>query len=101
MNRLRNRLILVFILATLLPVCLTVWTMLSLLDLSRGLAPLAELDAVSKSLETTGRELYRVSCEALKRDGEDGRVAVRKLNAADVPTFRDSDDAEHCELAGD
>ena len=61
MNRLRNRLILVFILATLLPLGLTLWTTLSLLDLSRGLAPLAELDAVSRSLETTGRELYHES----------------------------------------
>src|SRR5580692_12383013 len=101
MNRLRNRLILVFILATLLPVCLTIWTMLSLLELSRGLAPLAELDAVSKSLEVTGRELYRVSCEALKKDIEAGRVAPQKLPSSEAQAFWDGGEAERCDLAGD
>ncbi len=47
MNRLRNRLILVFLAASLLPVSLTLWTTLSLLDRSLELAPLKELDAVS------------------------------------------------------
>jgi two-component system, NtrC family, nitrogen regulation sensor histidine kinase NtrY len=101
MNRLRNRLISVFILATLLPVCLTVWTMLSLLELSRGLAPLAELNSVSGSLETTGRELYRVSCEALKRDVEEGRVAPRKLKPAEAAAFWDSGSAEQFDRAGE
>ena len=36
MNRLRNRLILVFVVATLLPLGLTLWTTLSLLELSLG-----------------------------------------------------------------
>ncbi len=101
MNRLRNRLIFVFILATLLPVCLTVWTMLSLLELSRGLAPLAELDAVSGSLETTGRELYRISCESLKRDAEEGRVAPLKLAPSQAQGFWDSGSAEQFERAGE
>jgi two-component system nitrogen regulation sensor histidine kinase NtrY len=101
MNRLRNRLILVFILATLLPVCLTIWTTLSLLELSRGLAPLAELDAVSRSLETTGRELYTISKEALRRDAEEGRVAPRKLAPAEAQAFWDSGEADQFELAGE
>ncbi len=101
MNRLRNRLILVFILATLLPVCLTIWTTLSLLELSRGLAPLAELDAVSRSLETTGRELYTISKEALRRDAEEERVAPRKLTPAEAQAFWDSGEADQFELAGE
>jgi len=101
MNRLRNRLILVFILATLLPVCLTIWTTLSLLELSRGLAPLAELDAVSRSLETTGRELYTISKEALRRDAEEGRIAPRKLTPAEAQAFWDSGEADQFELAGE
>jgi len=40
--------------ATVLPLGLTLWTTLNLLDLSLGLAPLSELDAVSRSLEKTG-----------------------------------------------
>ena len=58
MNRLRNRLILVFILATVLPLGLTLWTMLNLLERSLNLAPLDELNAVSASLEKTGKTLY-------------------------------------------
>src|SRR5580704_44450 len=101
MNRLRNRLILVFILATLLPVCLTIWTTLSLLELSRGLAPLAELDAVSRSLETTGRELYTISKEELRRDAEEGRVAPKKLSPAQAQAFWDSGEEDQFELAGE
>jgi nitrogen fixation/metabolism regulation signal transduction histidine kinase len=101
MNRLRNRLILVFILATLLPVCLTIWTTLSLLELSRGLAPLAELDGVSRSLETTGRELYTISKEGLRRDAEEGRIEPRKLTPAEAQAFWDSGAANQFELAGD
>ena len=52
MNRLRNRLILVFIVATIVPLGLTLWITVSLLDLSLGLAPLAELDAVSQIART-------------------------------------------------
>ena len=67
MNRLRTRLIAVFLLATLLPLGLTLWTSLSLLEHSLELAPLHELDALSQSLEKTGREIYqqeigRASC---------------------------------------
>jgi two-component system nitrogen regulation sensor histidine kinase NtrY len=101
MNRLRNRLIFVFVVATLLPVCLTLWTTLKLLELSRGLAPLAELDAVSRSLETTGRELYNTSREALRRDAAEGRVAPKKLKPAEAQTFWDSGDAEQFELGGE
>src|SRR5580658_10168466 len=101
MNRLRNRLILVFILATLLPVCLTIWTTLSLLELSRGLAPLAELDEVSRSLETTGRELYTISKEALRRDAEEGRIEPKKLTPAEAQAFWDSGAANQFELAGE
>jgi len=106
MNRLRNRLILVFILATLLPVSLTIWTTLRLLELSRGLAPLAELDAVSRSLETTGRELYRTSCELLKQEALDGRIQPKKLAPPNFSgqaeqDFWDSGDQEQCNLAGE
>src|SRR5437763_14349561 len=100
MNRLRNRLIVVFVAATLLPLGLTLWTMLALIERSLGLAPFAELDTVSRSLERTGRELYRASCEALKREAADGRVEPRKTTGAEAQAFLDSGVAERCELAG-
>ena len=65
MNRLRTRLILVFVLATVLPLGLTLWTSLALLERSLKLAPLSELDEVSQSLQKTGRELFKESEELL------------------------------------
>ena len=74
MNRLRTRLIAVFLLATLLPLGLTLWTSLSLLERSLQLAPLNQLDELSQSLEKTGRELYQQAREALRRDAAEGRI---------------------------
>src|SRR5271156_3880851 len=101
MNRLRNRLILVFVAATIFPLGLTLWTTLSLLNLSLGLAPFGELDAVSRSLETTGRELYKASKEVLGRDAAEGRAVARHLKPSEAPAFWDSGVAEQFELAGE
>lgn len=101
MNRLRNRLILVFVAATLLPLALTLWTMLALIERSLGLAPFAELDRVSRSLEKTGRELYLSSCELLRSDVAAGRIQPRKLALADAQAFVESGLPDRCELAGD
>ncbi len=95
MNRLRNRLILVFVAATLLPLCLTLWTTTSLLERSFGLAPLAELDAVSKSLEKTGRELYQQARESLRRDAAEGRITPRHVPPNQAQAFWESGAAEH------
>ncbi|MEO8097100.1 MAG: hypothetical protein ABI811_05320 [Acidobacteriota bacterium] len=75
--RLRTRLIAVFILATALPLGLTLWTSSRLLDLSQDLAPLNELRDVTQSLEVTGRELYQQARETLRRDAEEGRLASK------------------------
>src|SRR5215469_1314792 len=101
MNRLRNRLILVFIVATVLTLGRTLCTTLSLLNLSLGLAPLRELDTVSRSLEKTGRELYKESCDALRRDALENRIEPRKLKPAEEQAFWDSGSAEQFELSGD
>lgn len=101
MNRLRNRLILVFIVATVLPLGLTLWTTVRLLNLSLGLAPLRELDKVSRSLEKTGRELYKESCDALRRDALENRIQPQKLKPSEEQAFWDSGSKEQFELAGD
>jgi nitrogen fixation/metabolism regulation signal transduction histidine kinase len=101
MNRLRNRLILVFVVATVVPLALTLWTTVSLLDISLGLAPLKELDAVSQSLERTGRELYHQSCELLRRDAAEGRIPPQKLSPSEAQAFWDGGAADQCELSGD
>jgi nitrogen fixation/metabolism regulation signal transduction histidine kinase len=100
MNRLRTRLILVFVLATILPLGLTLWTSLALLERSLKLAPLAELDEVSQSLQRTGRELYKESEELLKRDAADGKATPRHLAPAEAQAFWESEKAERFELAG-
>ena len=100
MNRLRTRLILVFLLATILPLGLTLWTSLALLERSLKLAPLAELDHVSQSLQKTGRELFIASEELLKRDAAEGRLTPRHLTPAEAPNFWDSGKTEWTELSG-
>jgi len=100
LNRLRTRLILVFVLATILPLGLTLWTSLALLERSLKLAPLVELDEVSQSLQKTGRELYKESEELLKHDAAEGKAAPRHLTPAEAEAFWDSEKTERFELAG-
>jgi nitrogen fixation/metabolism regulation signal transduction histidine kinase len=100
MNRLRTRLIAVFLLATLLPLGLTLWTSLSLLERSLQLAPTTELEAVSKSLQQAGHEYYLLACESLRRDAAAGLVEPRQLTPSEQQAFRESG-APEFELAGD
>ena len=82
MNRLRNRLILVFLAATLAPLLATVWITSAgsqyLLDFSTT----AQLQTISKSLEQTGREFYQRACEELKRRASSGALVPMKFEAA-------------------
>jgi nitrogen fixation/metabolism regulation signal transduction histidine kinase len=100
MNRLRTRLIAVFLLATLLPLGLTLWTSLSLLERSLQLAPLNQMDALSQSLEKTGRELYQQARESLRRDAAEGRIEGVQLSPADAQAFRERGSDEEFVLAG-
>ena len=100
MSRLRTRLIAVFLLATLLPLGLTLWTSLSLLERSLQLAPLNELNALSKSLEETGRELYQQARESLRRDAAEGRIQPVELSPAEAQAFRERGLDEEFVLAG-
>jgi len=100
-NRLRTRLIVVFLLATLLPLGLTLWTTEILLKHSLQLSPIAELDAVTKSLEQTGKEFYRESRDSLKRDAAAGLIEGRRLTPSEAQTFRESGSTELFERAGE
>jgi two-component system, NtrC family, nitrogen regulation sensor histidine kinase NtrY len=77
-NRLRNRLILVFLAATLVPLAATVWITTSLLEQSIDYSSTSELDIVSKSLQRTGREFYQRACDDLKQRAQAGQVAPQK-----------------------
>ena len=100
MNRLRNRLIFVFLLATLAPLGLTLWTGLDLLKYSLS-APLLDLNALSGALQATGRELYQQSQEALERDAEEGRATPAHLQPAEAQAFWDSGEPRQFERSGD
>ncbi len=101
MNRLRTRLITVFLVATLLPLGLTLWTSLSLLERSLQLAPVGEVDTLSQSLEKTGRELYQQAREALRRDAAEGRIRGSELGTAEAQGFREKGLGEEFVLAGE
>jgi nitrogen fixation/metabolism regulation signal transduction histidine kinase len=75
MNRIRNRLILIFVVATAVPLGITLWITTSLIDRSLRLASTRELDEMSRSLEATGRALYQRTRETLKRSVDENRVA--------------------------
>src|ERR1051326_1242179 len=101
MNRLRTRLIAVFLLATLLPLGLTIWTALRLLERSLALAPFSQLDTISQSLQKTGREVYQQARESLRRDASEGHIQPRVLSSAEAQAFREKGEAEEFEVAGE
>ncbi len=104
MNRLRNKLVVVFLLATLAPLGATLWVTKSLFEQSLRLAGQSQtqLDDVSRSLETTGREFYQQACASLKSDAEAGRIVPVKIVAASpaVQEFLESGEPERFELSG-
>lgn len=107
MHRLRNKLILAFVAATLPPLVLTFFLSRSLLEQSLDLAPLQELDELSQTLQRTGRELYQRSCDVLKNEAAAGRVTPERFLAttrdswpSSVEEFAESSDAERFSASG-
>ena len=82
MDRLRNRLIAAFIVATALPLGATIWIASSLLDRSLGYATTTDLDRLSRTLETTVRRFYQREREALRHDAASGAIPPARFNAA-------------------
>jgi nitrogen fixation/metabolism regulation signal transduction histidine kinase len=107
MSRLRNRLIVAFIAATVIPLAATLWIATSLLDRSLNYTTTRELDELSKTLEQTAREFYQQARETLKADAAAGRVPPTQyadgqsstLPAA-IKEFRDSTETERFLLSG-
>jgi len=107
MNRLRTRLIVAFLLATVLPLAATVWITTSLIDRSLGFATTGELDRLSRTLEETVRQFYQRERDALKQDVLAGRVTPTSYAVADearwpdaVRAFWTSGEAERFGLSG-
>jgi len=93
---LRTKLIVVFLAATLAPMAVLLWVTLHLFEVRLSQATTVELDEVSLSLRTTGREMYQTAREVLKSDAAAGRAAPRKFAPADaaVAAFAASGEGE-------
>lgn len=90
MNRLRTRLILAFLAATVAPLAATVWITTSLLDRSLGYATTGELDRLSRTLESTVRQFYQRERDALKQDAQAGRLSPATYALGDASSWPDS-----------
>ncbi len=83
MRRLRDKLLLLFLVATLLPLGATLLVSWRLLDQSLDIAPVAELEASTQQLEAAGRALYQTSRQLLRE-----RVESKKVKAEAFPSIR-------------
>jgi two-component system, NtrC family, nitrogen regulation sensor histidine kinase NtrY len=81
-NRLRNRLILIFLAATLAPLGATIWVTTTLLKVNPNYYAVEQLDALSRALKQTGHEFYQRACADLKRQAEAGQLAPVKYAVA-------------------
>jgi nitrogen fixation/metabolism regulation signal transduction histidine kinase len=107
-NRLRNKLILIFVAATLVPLAATAWLTTALLRRSVDFSSTSELDVVSQSLQQTGKELYRHACDDLRLRAESGHAKPVEFPLSDeanwpevVKSFAAGQEAERFVLAGD
>ena len=107
MNRLRNRLILIFVAATLVPLGATVWITTRFLDFSLNFSTTDQLEALSRTLERTGLEFYRHQRDDLKHAAQSGAIPPQKFVAPDsggwpapVRAFADSGDPERFVYSG-
>ncbi len=108
MNRLRNRLILVFLAATLAPLAATVWLSTALLEQSVDLSANGQLDRISDSLERTGRQLYQRERDDLAHRVQTGELKPVRYSAPQrdswpdaVKAFAASDQAERFNVSGE
>jgi len=104
---LRNRLIAAFIASTLLPLGATVWITTTLLDRSLRYSTTGELDRLSRTLESTAKQLYQRERDALKNDAHAGRTRPTVYPVPDVSqwpeairAFWESGEAERFGVSG-
>ena len=90
MNRLRNRLILIFLAATLVPLAATMWFTTSLLEPTGLLRSAQQVDILSTELRKTGKALYQQACNELKRRAQVGEIEPRKYLPAERSTWPDT-----------
>ncbi|RPJ64317.1 MAG: hypothetical protein EHM24_23235, partial [Acidobacteria bacterium] len=109
--RLRHKLVLVFLAATILPLAAILWISSALMTRSLGFVANDDVAVLATSLERVGREYYRQARQQLKDDAASGRSVAQRLDPASraawpgpLQRFWDSPDAERfilSEPAGD
>jgi len=106
MNRLRNKLVLLFLGATIVPVLATVALTMALFNLS--LTPSRDLDSISRSLEQTGKEYYQQARQTLRSEALSGVahpshfvLSARGKWPEALNEFWDSGEAENYNRTGD
>jgi two-component system, NtrC family, nitrogen regulation sensor histidine kinase NtrY len=106
-NRLRNRLILIFLAATLAPVGATLWYTNYLFKLSLSYNAMEELDQVSRSLQQTLQQLYQRARDTLKDEATAGHLKPQHYLPAErsswpeaVADFAESEEPESFAPAG-
>jgi two-component system, NtrC family, nitrogen regulation sensor histidine kinase NtrY len=106
-SRLQTRLVITFLAVTLLPLSLTLWVSIELLNRSLDLNPIPEFDQMSKSFETLGREYYQRSRDQLRADIARGAVKSemfpllrRATWPSEISEFWDSGNPERFMLTG-
>jgi len=82
-NRLRNKLIVIFLAATIVPWIATLWITSSLLERSLRYSSTRELDELSRTLEKTGREFYQQACQELKAAAAANRGTPQRYPESD------------------
>ena len=105
MNRLRNKLVLLFLGATIVPVLATLALTMALFNLS--LTPARDLDGISRSIEQTGKEYYQQARQTLRREADAGIIQPARFTLASreswpdaLSEFWDSGEAESFNLTG-
>jgi signal transduction histidine kinase len=104
---LRSRLIVAFLVSTLVPLGATIWITTTLLDRSLRYATTGEIDRLSRTLETTAKRFYQREREALKEDALAGRSQPTTHDLAaisdwpePVRSFWESGEAERFGVSG-
>jgi two-component system, NtrC family, nitrogen regulation sensor histidine kinase NtrY len=82
-SRLRHKLVLVFLAATLVPLAAVLWVSSTLMSRSLGFVATDDVSALAASLEHVGREYYRQARQQLKQQAESGRLEPQRLFASD------------------
>jgi nitrogen fixation/metabolism regulation signal transduction histidine kinase len=89
-NRLRNRLILIFLAATLVPLAATMWLTTSLLEPTGFLRAAGQVGILSAELRKTGRAYYQQACIDLKRRAQTGELQPEKYLPAQRASWPES-----------